>query len=134
MKHQAADRLDFSFQKEIDPEKLLPLMQQTGWGSKRTSAGLQKMLDATPMKLGVWDGDRLVGFVRALSDGIYRSLIEDVVVDEPYRRQGIATEMVRLILEKLGGVEDKYLFGDKPIYYRAGFSETPFQSMSIRGK
>ncbi|NEQ26870.1 MAG: GNAT family N-acetyltransferase, partial [Microcoleus sp. SIO2G3] len=37
----------------------------------------------------VWDGDRLIGFSRATSDGIYRATIWDVVIHPDYRGAGL---------------------------------------------
>jgi ribosomal protein S18 acetylase RimI-like enzyme len=49
------------------------------------------------------DGDRVVGMARLLSDGVCNAYLLDVWTASPYRRQGIATSMVRLLLEKVPG-------------------------------
>lgn len=45
-----------------------------------------------------YDGARLVGFCRAISDGVSNAYVSTVMVDPEYRRQGIGREMlVRLM-------------------------------------
>ena len=124
---------EYSFEREIKPEALSRLMEQTGWGRGRTLEGLRTMLAMSPVKLGVWDGDSLIGFCRAISDGVYRCVVEDVIVDEPYRGRGIATRIVELMKENLAEVEHVYLFGssERSLYRRQGFDLTPYDSMRL---
>jgi hypothetical protein len=42
------------------------------------------------LAVGAWDGDRLVGFARSLSDGHFNAYVEDFMVYEGYRSQGEA--------------------------------------------
>ena len=65
-----------------------------------------------------YDGEKIVGNVRVLSDGICNSYIVDVWTHSTYRRQGIATQMMKLCLEKLPG-QHVYLFTDDRVdFYR----------------
>ena len=71
-----------------------------------------------------YDGERMVGNVRVLSDGICNAYIVDVWTHRAYRRQGIATQMMKLCFEKLPG-QHIYLFTDDRVdFYRTlGFEE-----------
>ncbi|MDP6380621.1 MAG: GNAT family N-acetyltransferase [Phycisphaerae bacterium] len=128
--------IELSFDRPITGKQLIKLMAQTTWGRQRTVAELDCMIAGTTHTLGAWDGERLVGFLRALSDGRFRSFIEDFVVDAPCRRRGIGSRMMTMMLERLSGVEDVYLFtgGDALLeYYQSfGFIMTPFHSMLRR--
>ena len=80
----------------------------------RTHAALEKTVN-----IGGWDGDRLVGAVRVLTDGYLYSTIAEVVVDPEYRRRGIGRElMMRALDVSATGV---VLFGSPP--ESAGFFE-----------
>jgi len=130
------ERLEFSFERPIEPEQLRRLMLQTGWGKKRTVDGLRIMLNSTPVKLGVWDNGHLVGFARAISDNVYRALIEDLVVDTALRGKGIGTTIMHKLVQELSCVEEVYLFTGKGgqgmrIYARVGFHKTPYLSMRL---
>ena len=60
--------------------------------------------------VGAWDGDRLVAFARALSDGHFNAYVEDVMVHEEYRRQGVGKRVVSLLLEELEDIETVSLY------------------------
>ncbi len=101
--------VDYSFDRQIEPEQLQGLLRQTSWANQRSLEGIQKMLEGTPLTLGAWEDDRLVGFVRVMTDGIYRALIDDVVVEESKRGTGIGSELMRRAIERLAEVEEVFL-------------------------
>ena len=70
------------------------------------------------------DGDKIIGNVRVLSDGVCNAYIVDVWTHNDYRRRGIATYMMKLCLEKLPG-QHVYLFTDDRMdfYHSLGFKE-----------
>ena len=129
------DKLDFSFDRPVSHEEIGYLFEQTQWAQGRTVEGIKKMLDNSAVKIGVWEGNRLVGFARAVSDGIYRCVIEDVIVDESYRGKGIGTKIMKLLVEELSDVEHIYLFTSgeklKKFYEKFDFSLIPYFSMRI---
>lgn len=49
------------------------------------------------------DGDRVVGMARLLSDGVCNAYLLDVWTASAYRMQGIASAMIRLLLEGVPG-------------------------------
>lgn len=83
------------------------------------------MLRHTDLTLCAWDGERLVGFGRVLTDFIYRATIWDVIVDKAYQGQGIGTEIVKRILNhpRLSRVELVWLCTRRPGFYeKLGFT------------
>jgi len=83
------------------------------------------MLDHSDVVLCAWDGDRLVGFGRVLTDFVYRATIWDVIVDQSYQKQGVGTELVQRILNhhRLKKVELFWLCTSRPEFYKKlGFS------------
>ena len=85
----------------------------------------RSMLRHTDVALCAWDGERLVGFGRVLTDFVYRATIWDVIVDEGYQKQGIGTEIVQRILHhpRLKKVELFWLCTRRPGFYeKLGFS------------
>ena len=69
--------VNYSFDRRIEPEQLMDLLRQAGWAKHRSMEGVRRMLEGTSLTLGAWEGDRLGGFARAMTDGIYRALIDD---------------------------------------------------------
>ncbi|MCL4875004.1 MAG: GNAT family N-acetyltransferase [Anaerolineae bacterium] len=116
--------INYSFSRFIRGEELHPLFQQTSWAANRTPKQIQDMLNNTPLTLGVWDEDRLIGFARVLTDDCYRALIEDVVVDSAYRNRGIGRGLMETLLKRLAHVEEILLScedGLIPFYQKVGF-------------
>jgi GNAT superfamily N-acetyltransferase len=97
--------IEYSSDRPIAPAEVLRLLQQTAWGADRTEADIAKALEIAPLHVGAWFEGRLVGFARALTDGVYRGYVEDVVVDESARARGIGGRLLRELLEQLAGVE-----------------------------
>ena len=61
--------------------------------------------------VGAFDGPRLVGMARALSDGVSDAYILDVTVLKPYRRLGIARRMVDALVAELESLEMDWIVG-----------------------
>lgn len=128
-----ADVLDYSFTKPISVSALQALLAQTSWASARSDAEIALVIANTPVQLGVWQADRLVGYARALTDGRFRALIDDVIVDEPLRKSGIGTEIMRRLTTHLSEVEKIYLLADDhnaSYYARLGFTASTANCLS----
>ena len=79
-------------------------------------------------------GDRLVGFARAISDGVATAYLSSVMVAPDYRRRGVGRAMVQRILQ---GREDiKFVLhsnqGATAFYAAIGFS--PITDMMARDR
>src|SRR5689334_20583513 len=117
--------ISFSDRKDIDLSQLLRLYQQAPWTKGRTAEQTQQMLVHTNLVVSAWDGDRLVGFGRVLTDYVFRASIWDIIVDKGYQCRGIGSDLVRHILHhpKLQHVELFWLCTRMPGFYeRLGFS------------
>jgi GNAT superfamily N-acetyltransferase len=44
--------------------------------------------------IGAWDGERLVGAVRILTDGYFFATVPEILVDPDYQRRGIGRELM----------------------------------------
>lgn len=68
------------------------------------------------------DGDRIIGTVRVLSDGVCNAYMVDVWTHSNWRRRGIAQRMIELATQKLPG-QHLYLFTDdqQEFYAAVGF-------------
>lgn len=67
---------------------------------------------------------RIIGTVRALSDGVCNAYIVDVWTLNAFRHQGVASKMMQTVLDKLPG-QHVYLFTDDAVefYQKLGFKE-----------
>jgi len=60
---------------------------------ERLKGFMQPWINST-LVVSAWDGDRLVGAVRVLSDTIFRSVIYDLLVAPEYQGRGVGKELV----------------------------------------
>ena len=83
-----------------DYEQVHDLFDAVGW-QKRTAeeSRLRRMIDNADRTVGAFDGERLVGFARALCDEAFNGYVSTVCVHPDYQRQGIGTELVTQIIE-----------------------------------
>ena len=72
-----------------------------GWKAPPTSEHHYQLLKGSTHFILATDGDRAVGFITALSDGVTSSFIPLLEVIPEYQRLGIGTELLRRMLLKL---------------------------------
>lgn len=110
-------------ERPIDPAALRHLYDTAGWWPERAAPAIAAMLE-DDLAVGAWDGDRLVGFARAVSDRRFRAYIEDVVVHPEYRRAGIGGRLLDALVDGLAHIDTVSLFCAPelvPFYERQGF-------------
>ena len=62
-------------------DEVLALYAAVGWRTYTADPdGLVRALEASPWVLSAWDGDRLVGLLRALTDDVAILYIQDLLV------------------------------------------------------
>ncbi|MEZ4709363.1 MAG: GNAT family N-acetyltransferase [Caldilineaceae bacterium] len=111
-------------ERPIPAQAVRQLYDAVNWWPARTAEQIEAALERD-VAVGAWDGDRLAGFARALSDGYFRAYIEDVMVHPAYRRRGIADRMLPRLLEALAHIDTISLFCKSdliPLYARHGFA------------
>jgi N-acetylglutamate synthase-like GNAT family acetyltransferase len=78
-------------------------------------------------------GDRLIGFARATSDGIYRATIWDVVIHPEYRGSGVGSNLLETVLShpRMKWVERVYLMTthQQEFYEKIGFEPNTTTTM-----
>jgi ribosomal protein S18 acetylase RimI-like enzyme len=81
------------------------------WAERRSVEDLSIAIANSEPVVSVWDGEQLIGFARATSDGIYRATIWDVVIDPSYRGAGLGRKLVETVLShpRMNRVERVYL-------------------------
>ena len=96
-----------------------------GWPDPPTPQTYLRLLHASDIVLLAWDGQarRVVGFITALTDGVLAAYIPLLEVLPAYQGQGIGSELVRRLLERLKDVYMIDLLCDEavqPFYARLG--------------
>jgi len=90
---------------EITVEQAIVLYQRSTLGERQPVhrpdifAGMLKHADIT---ITAWDGEKVVGIARTLTDQTYVAYLADLAVDADYQRQGIGKRLVGESKQKLG--------------------------------
>jgi GNAT superfamily N-acetyltransferase len=63
---------------------------------------IASMLENADVIVSAWDGERLVGVARTITDYRYCAYLSDLAVDPDYQRQGIGRELVQHLRDFLG--------------------------------
>ena len=74
-------------------------------GLKRPADDLERigrMLAHANLTVTAWDGEKLVGIARALTDFAYCCYLSDLAVDCDYQKQGIGRKLVETVQEEIG--------------------------------
>jgi ribosomal protein S18 acetylase RimI-like enzyme len=65
-------------------------------------ARIARMFENANLVVSAWDGARLVGVCRALTDYSYCCYLSDLAVDAAYQKRGIGREMIRRAQAAIG--------------------------------
>ena len=77
----------------VDLDQLGELLLTGGW-ERRDRARLAQEVAGSRYVVSAWDGSGLVGFARAISDGVRNGYISTVVVRPDYRGKGIGAALI----------------------------------------
>ncbi|MBT1161489.1 GNAT family N-acetyltransferase [Bifidobacterium sp. SO1] len=90
----------YTEERKFTKDQVQQLFRSVGWMSGEYPDQPYKALMGSSTVISAWDGDCLVGLVRALDDGAMLAYMHYVLVDPEYQGHGIAGHMVRMIQEK----------------------------------
>lgn len=86
-------------QKDLPCDQLYWLFFLAGWADGPEDKEMTKKFNLpfihSTYVISAWDGERLIGVVRVLSDTIIRSILYDLVIDPEYQGKGIGRELLK---------------------------------------
>ena len=105
------------------------------WAENRTINDLRKCLANSDVIISIWVGNEIVGFGRALTDGIYRGVLWDIVIDQNHQGKGFGTLIVNNLLssKEIKNTKKIYLMttNKKLFYSQMDFKEVTSQNLLI---
>ena len=107
----------------VDWRQVAATLKEVGMGHHAPEVHEQAFA-ASHTTVFAWQGEALIGFGRALSDGICHAALYDVAVRPAFQGQGIGTRIVAAILAGLPPTCTVILFaspGKEPFYRTLGF-------------
>jgi GNAT superfamily N-acetyltransferase len=96
------------------------------WAKGRPYEVVERLIREAQRVVGVYDGDRQVGFARAFTDGVSLVYLADVYVLPEYRGRGLGIQLVREMVEKGPYANLRWILHTRDmhrLYARFGFVE-----------
>ena len=110
----------------IDWEQAKADLASDRFDNGRSADALRRSFEQSQHVAFARDGDRVVGMARLLSDGVSNAYLVDVWTASTHRRQGIASEMIRALLDEVPGQHVGLQTDDAQELYRSlGFESQP---------
>ena len=106
------------------------------WAKDRKINDLRECLSNSDVVVSIWLNNEIVGFGRALSDGIYRGVLWDIVIDQNHQGKGYGKMIIKNLLEskRIKNTKKIYLMttNKKLFYSQVEFKEVFSQTLLIR--
>lgn len=85
--------------------EILPLYKAVGWSNYYGHPEmLEKAFAGSLCTLAAYEGENLVGIIRAVGDGYSIVFIQDILVYPAYQRRGIGTALMQALLDRYAHV------------------------------
>jgi GNAT superfamily N-acetyltransferase len=102
------------------------------WALGRPRATQDRLIDDAARVVGLYDGERQIGFCRAATDGASFVYLADVYVLEEYRGRGLGEQLVREMVESGELSHLRWLLHTQDmhrLYRKVGFEEPSYKVM-----
>ncbi len=128
---EASPMITYRLGNDLDVDKVIALYQTSTLADRRPvqdRARVQQMVDGASLIVSAWDGERLVGMARTLTDFSYVAYVADLAVCPDHQRQGIGRELLKRTRQALHPETTLVLLSApqaNQFYQRVGFDHHP---------
>lgn len=109
----------------VDWSRMKEIYHSVGW-KKHNEEKIKKIFTLSNVVTIAYDKDKIVGFGRAMSDGVFNAAIYDVVIEDTYQYKGIGQQIIDDLLAQLKDISCVHLVattGNEEFYRKVGFSK-----------
>jgi ribosomal protein S18 acetylase RimI-like enzyme len=85
-------------QPKITCQDFINILDKSTLGLRRPLADLEAMelmFEHGNVYVGAYDGEKLVGLARVMTDFVFTSYLSDLAIDEAYQHQGIGKQLIK---------------------------------------
>ena len=123
--------------KNFEHEEILNLYNDVGWCSYTSKPKMLEHAFEHSLKiLGAYDGEKLVGIIRAVGDGYSILFIQDILVLTEYHHRGIGKKLLQTMLDLYPDVYQTELATDcteKTISFYKSCGLLPYSEIGCEG-
>jgi ribosomal protein S18 acetylase RimI-like enzyme len=108
------------------------LSKRAYWALGRPHEAVARLVREASRVVGLYDGERLIGFARTVSDGQSFAYLADVYVLPEYRGRGLGVELVREAVENGPYADRRWLLHTEDahaLYEKLGFRKPGYKLM-----
>ncbi len=101
--------MEVEINKKPGAQELLELFLQTSWANRRSHESVSKMLNNNDLIVCLRHSGKLIGFGRIISDGCFRGILDDIIVDTAFRGKGYSSIIIKELLRLGENIEEIFL-------------------------
>lgn len=117
-----------------DEDQVLALYGSVGWVAyTRQPEILKAGFEHSLLILGAYEGDALIGLLRAVGDGQTVVLLQDILVRPDHQRQGIGSALIRAALARFPNLRQFLLITDDTPETAAFYESLGFKAVDALG-
>jgi len=97
-------QIRYQTSRQLNADEFIDLLKRSTLAERRPVEDrkcIEAMLLHANLVCTAWDGEKLVGVARSVTDFEYCCYLSDLAVDQHYQKQGIGTELIRVTQSKL---------------------------------
>lgn len=91
--------IEYRYTKDFDEKQIEELFLSVSWPSGKFLNKLKMALHNSSKVISAWDGEKLIGLIRGLDDGIWQATIDCLLVNPEHQGIGIASTLLKRLLD-----------------------------------
>ncbi|MGT2950590.1 GNAT family N-acetyltransferase [Streptococcus cuniculi] len=115
---------------KLDMAAVLELYEAVEWSNyTRQPQMLEQALANSLLVIAAFDGEKLVGLLRAVGDGYSVLFVQDILVLPAYQRMGIGRQLMELLLASYPNIYQLHLLTDREEKTKAFYESLGFRAV-----
>ena len=97
--------IQYHADRRLTPDEFIDVLNRSTLGERRhvgDRACIEAMLEHANLLCTAWDGPKLVGVARSVTDFAYCCYLSDLAIDAAYQRKGLGRELIAFTQSRLG--------------------------------
>lgn len=127
----------YQYEKNIDKMQLVNLFGSVGWKTAEYPNRLYLAIKNSDYVMTVWEKEKLIGLISAISDGYINVFITYLLVHPDYQKRGLGKIMMQDFLKKFDSFGRRILTTEldkEEFYKKSGFSIDGIAMFNINWK
>jgi GNAT superfamily N-acetyltransferase len=101
-------KITYKTSKQVSASAVLALFRRNEWREWFTLRDTQDLLHNALFVASAWHGQRAVGIATLFGDGRFYARLDTLLVDSDWRRQGIGTVLIELVMQEVDHLKPHY--------------------------